>query len=234
MTDRPGLIGVVAQETARYAMFSASLTGTEKPDGSRIRWAMGHSIAQNHNLLVHMLLEQPEWEWLWILGDDHAWKPDLLMQLLAHDKDIVVPLCLMRSPPYHPVIFSGFENEELFTRTRIQLPDLDIHAFGGLIPVHSCGGAGMLVKRQVFEEMPEPWFEAAVLNGQTLGEDLYFCDKARDLGFEIYCDLDHTFGHCMNGIVWPARDNVGQFTYGFSMTGGFAITMPRLDQENEQ
>jgi hypothetical protein len=84
----------------------------------------------------------------------------------------------------------------------------------------------MLIRRRVFDAMTDPWFEAAMTSPVQLGEDLYFCDKARALhDFAIHCDLDIVLGHCMTGVVWPVREDEG-WTFGFSMMGGFQITMP--------
>ena len=214
-----GLIGVIAQETARFSMFGASLTGLSAPEGTTVKWIFGHDIAANANLLVREMYAR-EADWLWILGDDHSFSPGILEKLLAHDVDIVVPLCLMRNPPYRPVIYS--ESAADGTRRRV---DLDDHPFGGLIPVHSAGSGGMLVKRSVFDAVEDPWFESGVQSSVQLGEDVYFCDKARAAGASIYADLDVSLGHCSTTVVWPVREAEG-WTYGFSMMGGYSITMP--------
>lgn len=213
-----GLIGVIAQETSRFSMFAASLTGLEAPEGTTIKWIFGHDIAANANLLVHEMYERDA-DWLWILGDDHSFSPTILTRLLAHDVDIIVPLCLMRNAPYRPVIYSGVEDG---VRIRVNLDD---HPQGGLIAVHSAGSGGMLVKREVFDAIEDPWFESGVDSSVQLGEDLYFCDKARDIGAVVMCDLDIPFGHCSTTVVWPVREADG-WTYGFSMMGGYSITLP--------
>lgn len=214
MIESKGVIGVIAQETARYSWFAASLTEIAAPEGTKIHWAFGHDIAENANMLVRNMYEADA-QWLWILGDDHTFNPQTLARLLEHDKDIVVPLCLMRNPPYRPVIFAD-ENNRV---------DLNEHPDGGLIEVHAAGSGGMLIKREVFNFMVEPWFEAGVRSSVQLGEDVYFCEKAREAGFSVWADLDITFGHCTTSVVWPVREPDG-WTFGFSMAGGFQITMP--------
>lgn len=219
-----GLVGVIAQETARYSMFSASLTSLDLPKGTIIKWWWGHSIADNCNALVREMYEQ-EKDWLWLLGDDHTFSPQTLNRLNDWEKDIIVPLCVMRAPPYLPVLFSGFSDDPdhpAYARERL---DLDDYPQAGVVPVHSAGSAGMLIRRSVFDALEDPWFEAAVLDGQQLGEDLYFCDKARAQGFEIYADLDTKMGHCLTAVAWPVQTSEG-WTFGFTMMGGFEIVMP--------
>jgi len=220
LIDKPGVIGVLAQETARFSMFAASMTGLAAPEGSSVKWIFGHDIAENANKLVEEMYDR-DVDWLWIMGDDHAFSGQILLRLLAHDKDVCVPLCLMRNAPYRPVIFSEL-HEGTGVRVRVNLDD---HPAGGLIPVHSAGSAGMLIKRAVFDFVGKPWFESGVDSSVQLGEDVYFCDKARDAGFEIFADLDTVLGHCATHVVWPVREEDG-WTFGFSMMGGFQVTMP--------
>lgn len=217
-----GLVGVIAQDTARFSMFGASLSALEVPPETQIKWVIGHNIASSMNDLVDALYMSKA-EWLFILGDDHVFSSDLLLKLLAHDRDIVVPLCLTRMPPYKPVVFSGFVDESRsMHRWRL---DLNEHPDGGLVPIHSAGTAGMVVRRRVFEELGAPWFEVGKVTTEDVGEDVYFCDKARDAGFELFADLDTVLGHCTTATVWPVRQEFG-WTYGFGFMGGLKVTMP--------
>lgn len=211
---------MIAQDTARFSMFGASVTGLEVPEDTQIKWVIGHSIAASMNDLVRALY-QAEADWLFILGDDHVFAPNLLMRLLEHEKDIVVPICLTRLPPYKPVVFTEFVEDTMYRRRL----DLDQQPGGGLIPIHSAGTAGMVVRREVFDTLEEPWFEFGMISSEQIGEDVYFCDKARDAGFDLYCDLDTPLGHITSSIVWPVRQPQG-WTYGFTMTGGLKLTMP--------
>lgn len=224
----PGVVGVLAQDTARFSMFAASLTGVEVPPGTSITWKFGSSIAEQMNEIVRTMLAAPEAEWLWILGDDHVFSSSLLLRLLAHeDCDMVVPLCLTRNPPYKPVIFAGWQDVEKggredFYRRRVDLND---HPDGGLIPVHSAGTAGMVVRRRVLEALEEPWFETGRVSNVHVGEDVHFCDKARDAGFRLWADLDSPIGHLTVATVWPVHEP-GGWTYGFGFQGGLKVTMP--------
>jgi hypothetical protein len=224
MTDHPhGMVAVVAQDTARYSMFAASLTGLNVPPGTTIKWEIGHSIADSLNDVAASFLDLSDGDWLFLLNDDHAFAPGLLGRLLDHEKDIVVPLCYTRVPPYKPVVYSGFADDAgPNVRRRVDLND---HPLGGLIPVHSAGGAGMLIRRRVLEAVERPWFEMGMVASTQMGEDVYFCDKARAAGFGIHADLDARLGHCTTAVVWPAKEPSG-WTYGFAFPGGLQLTMP--------
>ena len=59
------------------------------------------------------------------------------------------------------------------------------------------GGFGCaLVKREVFERLPYPWFKYVLYdNGSFLSEDLYFCNMANQNGIEIWADTRVRCGH---------------------------------------
>lgn len=217
----PGLVGVLAQESARFSMFAASMTDLQMPAGSTVKWRFGWDLAQAHNALIGEMLDR-DLDWIWIMGDDHVFSPDILAKLLDHDADIVVPLCLMRNAPYRPVVWVDHPGGEPNLVKRI---DLANHPEGGLIEVAAAGSAGMLIRRSVFEFVEEPWFEAGGDLTNRVGEDVYFCRKARAAGLAIYCDLDSVIGHCSTTVVWPVREHDG-WTFAFSMMGGFEVTMP--------
>ncbi|GAI70672.1 unnamed protein product, partial [marine sediment metagenome] len=60
----------------------------------------------------------------------------------------------------------------------------------GLIKIGGAGAGFLLIKREVFEKIPYPWFSF-----EKGGEDLYFSDKARGNGFETWCDMSVLLGH---------------------------------------
>ncbi|HDZ13925.1 MAG TPA: hypothetical protein ENH60_03370 [Pricia sp.] len=54
----------------------------------------------------------------------------------------------------------------------------------------SSGGFGIvLVKYEVFEKLDWPYWKNIFVPGDIeMGEDIYFCKKARQAGFDIWCD----------------------------------------------
>lgn len=82
---------------------------------------------------------------------------------------------------------------------------------GRMIEVDWVGGGYLLVKGEVFAKIDSPWFQnrnEPIDNGpnyRLVGEDVYFCRKAKEAGFPIYVDLDVKIGH-HGSIAWPADD----------------------------
>jgi len=54
-----------------------------------------------------------------------------------------------------------------------------------LIEIGGCGAGCLLVHREVFENVPEPWFSFE----RNCSEDYYFCLKAVEHGYKIYADM---------------------------------------------
>jgi hypothetical protein len=85
----------------------------------------------------------------------------------------------------------------------------------GLEEVGSIGTGIMLIKKEVFQNMSEPWFDMPWQVGKRgyMGEDVFFCKKAQELGFKVYIDHDVSkeIGHIgtfefKHDHTWVMRD----------------------------
>lgn len=200
----PGAIIVPVADHLRYTQFFTSFEGMWKPAGSAL--SIPRSSAITHSL-NHALYTMPEeCEWALLMGDDHVLGPDLLKNLLDMEVDVAVPLCVKRSPPYQLVIFDSPGEEDFVD------PET-----GRIYPMYSCweydkvpeepfkvyaaGSAGMLIRRRVLEALEKPWFEST--DGASQNEDLAFCMKLREAGFDIWCNPKEILGHISEVVLWP-------------------------------
>lgn len=103
-----------------------------------------------------------------------------LEALLKHDKDIitgVVPILQKRQ------LLWNVSKEE--TWTPLELNELPDNPF----KVALCGFGIVLVKYEVFDKLEWPYWKDEFAPGRrTLGQDMYFCNKAVAAGFDIWCD----------------------------------------------
>lgn len=207
----PGTIGVCANDTGRFTVFSLSLAGIASPPGSQIAWAVGSDIVNSRNLLV---AERFHGDWIWFMDDDHAFKPGILTALLAHDVDVVAPVCLMRQEPFLPVALRG----------RDRSIDLANQEHEGLLEVWATGTAGMLIRRSVFERLPDPPF----VRGET-SEDYLFCERLRQASIPIYVDLGLRLGHATTTVIWPGETEDGDWCVDFQISDSFFVegALPR-------
>ena len=201
-----GTIGIPTGEFTRFSLFGQSLLGLQKPPETFCVWATGGNVARNCNTIV----TEMQGEWVWFIGDDHAFPPDILMNLLARNVDIVVPICAQRQPPYSYGVYQMLEDGTT--------PLVDLTGKTGLVSVDYAGSAGMLVRRHVFEKIEPPHFRLGQFRADSEGEDIYFCAQARDAGFTIWVDTDHPMGHSAVVTAWPVRWPDG--TYGTKLDLG--------------
>jgi hypothetical protein len=207
---KSGTVGVVSGELSRYSIFSMALLNLLSYSGelvSHFDWMTGSNVTGNCNDLARRM----QGDWLWLIGDDHVFMPDLLERLVLHDVDVVVPHCLQRSAPYPHVVYEGEDLDAQEEGTHVlhtNLPESD------LIEIYASGQAGMLIKKHVLEKIGDPYFE-------TYGkqnEDLEFCRKIRKAGFKIHCDTGALLGHIAQVIVWPHHSE--EYRWGIRMNVG--------------
>ena len=201
----PGIIGVPSAFLGRYREFDICLGSLMTPPGTEPGWGLGMNTAKTMNEFGRKVLEIDNLEWVWIIGDDHTFPPDIILQLLKHEKDIVVPLCCRRTFPYDPVVHTDGTNND-WKSVEYDWFDgksgmVNLTETGNLV-----GNAGMLIKKTVFETLPDPWFEMGKINSEYGSPDLYFAKKAVEAGFDIWLDMDHSIGHMSHMSVWPFQD----------------------------
>jgi len=203
----PGTVGVIIGSLARYRALFTSLDRLRVPKGTTLIYAESADIARNCNSLVDSMTG----EWLWIMGDDHRFGPDILMKLLDREVDIIVPLVSMRNPPFDPVIYKTLTMDGTIS----QLYSWDQLPNSGLIQVEAAGTAGMLVKRHVFAVTTKPWFGFQ----EHASEDIVFCWKARAASFKIHADLDQSMTHITPCELEPKKDKSGKWKVVVTVCG---------------
>lgn len=209
-----GTIGILGGELW-HADFSMAMLHHQAPPDTKLIATKSVDIVGNMNSMVRGM----RGEWLWVLGTDHVMDFDLCRKLLDElarpEVDIVFPVCLKRSPPYDPVIYSH-QNEDGDYVGYTNLPTRGLH------PVWAAGSAGMMVKRWVLEKIGGengPWFWSE----GGLNEDLSFCAAARDIGARLWVRTDALLGHISQVSIWPeVRDG----EWGMSMHLGNGEKMP--------
>jgi hypothetical protein len=214
-----GTVGIVANDTGRYTLFTVCLTQLRHPANTRVDFGLSTDLALARNTLVERSLEDGS-EWMLFLDDDHVYPADLLLRLLAHDKPIVCSLYLRRAQPFAPVVFTGRDEEGMYESL-----DLTTVPNEGLLKIHAGGTAGMLIRSEVFREIPYPWFEHGQVGEWNSSEDIIFCEKAGAAGIDIFLDLEAQLGHLTPSAIWPSWiDN--QWTVGFSVADGLRLYYP--------
>lgn len=145
-------------------------------------------------------------DYLLMLDDDHVidWRDtddsnayDFLKKLLAHNKAVIGALYYHRGGELRPVLMEAEEGKEGYRYL------LDDEITGGLQEVAVQGGGCLLIKAEVFEKMEEPYFLPEHQVGK--GTDVQFCEKARAMGYKVWCDTSVVLGHVLaeHTVVTP-------------------------------
>lgn len=132
--------------------------------------------------------------------------------LLMIDADIVPPdsvaaMCLHNKPVCAAVCFGWVSTMEEETGIVPVVMDFDEKtglyksAAGldgkGVVGCDAVGTGCIMIRRDVLEKMPRPWFKFKFTDNYEIerGEDFYFCEKARAAGFTIHADKDRICDH---------------------------------------
>lgn len=187
-----GTVIVAAAIQPRYYEFSLSLDALAAPVGTKLHIERSCDITQNFNNGIKKMVG----EWVWLLGDDHSFSPNLLMRLLSHNVDVVVPITPTKVPPWAPCVLHGpgdgswhpempiYRWDELSGDGLFALP------YGDFI-----GQAGMLIKKTVLDQIGYPWFKCGQIDKGRLQEDLNFCMELQRRGVTVWIDQDVVFDH---------------------------------------
>lgn len=145
------------------------------------------SLAVLRNEAVEMAFQKvPDLTHILFLDGDEIFPQDMTPRLLDHDKDIIAAWTVIRQnlrPNVYKILYKnkrgGYKHKPWALKEIKELKN-------PLQKVDRIGFGSILIKRKVFEELPSPWF---AFDDHHDTEDLFFCDLAREAGFDIWCDF---------------------------------------------
>ena len=143
-------------------------------------------------------------EFVFVLGDDHTFNPDILMKLLDRELDLVMPLVPRRDSPFVPVLMHGPLSEQM---RRYSWLDLPIDGLFELPVGDSAGQAGAVIRKSVLDKLGDPWFQAGQLVPGRVNEDMHFIKRMHELGVKVMIDCNEVMGHIANITIVPQRLN---------------------------
>lgn len=226
-----GTVIVAAATQPRYYEFSLALDALVTPVDSKLNIIRSCDITQNFNDGIKKMIG----DWAWFLGDDHSFEPGLLMHLLNHKVDVVVPITPCKSPPWFPCVMHGLPDGKGggYWDEKMPLYHWDELSGNGLLALpygDFIGQAGMLVRKHVLDKIGYPWFKAGQIDPGRLQEDLTFCKELQTLGYTVWVDQDIIFDHYyMNCIT--ARRHLGKWAPALKSGQGDVVVLPEAKPE---
>jgi hypothetical protein len=159
-----------------------------------------HHIVTNECSVIsasrNALAEKAGHDYLMWVDSDIQFPPYGISRLMDRDKDVIGGLYFRKEKDARPNVFKL--NDGNFFETIYDIPTFK--------EPFQCDGVGtgfMLIKRKVFEAFtPEVceklWYPFDLGRGPSNkeeGEDLSFCRRVKELGFEVWCDPTIPLGH---------------------------------------
>lgn len=185
MTDVRVMIAVPTQDTWKATFgqcLMACLTYTQRHIDGEVSFVQEKGTILN-DMRTHLAEHAVRSDATHIMcfDNDMTFPPDTIMRLLAHGKAIAAANYPQRRRPVTTTAKTDDNMSVFYTD----------HMSTGLEPARSCGMGVMLIETSVFKRMSRPWFNGGDVGERLIGEDNYFCYKARqELDEPVWIDQD--------------------------------------------
>ena len=145
----------------------------------------GPYIHENRNQIVEEA-KRAECTHIMFIDNDMAFPSDGMLNLIKHDKDIVGGAYKMKTTDLKGTVKVKSASGELLN---VDNPP------SALFQCDVIPAGFMLVKMEVFDKLEFPYFFTDYEGREVVGEDVYFCKKAKEAGYEVWCDGNIKLGH---------------------------------------
>lgn len=156
--------------------------------------------ARNH--CVTVARDEFKADWLLMVDNDQDFRRNPLEVLaIAEDRRVIA----------FPTAFNPEVNLDGTQPTGLANPFRIVADFAAnpesthdFLEVRHAGSGAMFIHREVWETIPRPWFKRVLKDDELtdrephaieLGEDYYFCDRAREAGFKVWFARQHPLLH---------------------------------------
>lgn len=163
--------------------------------------SQGTLIFDQRNSLVKTAVAEG-CDYILFIDADMRFPKDTFERLLKANKDIIGVNATTRMMPPKPTARNIQINED----GSVDWLEVYSNKEKGIGKVDAIGCGVMLIKTSCLKDIPQPYFYfEQLLKGKLLGEDIYFCIKAKDAGIQTWVDHDLSMeiGH------------VGSYIYGW-------------------
>jgi len=184
------------------ALFCQSLALLQRAGDTQIGFEVGSLVYNARNNLARQAIKS-EADWVLWLDSDMVFSPDLLQRMLKvcteNGIDFLTALCFRRKPPFTPCLFDRLDKvgRGASYTALMSVPD-------GRFKVGGCGFAGVLMSTDVLMSVASKFDGRMFDPMEGFGEDVSFCWRARQCGYDIWCDSEIEMGHVGNCIVTRA------------------------------
>ena len=140
----------------------------------------GFTTAENRTWLTVQAIQAGATHLLFV-DDDMVYAKDTIEKLMEANVDIVGAKYANRRGTGEVIEYLGDSTIPVDTRYKVK----------------ALGGGCVLIKADVFKKVPQPWFGYKTLptGAVSMSHDWFFCEKAREVGYDIWCHSEVKPGH---------------------------------------
>lgn len=207
MAEKRVYLGIPANWKNIPTVFVQSLVDMEKPAGTVVRFAGGHSISEMRNAIATQAMAGG-FTHVFMLDVDMVYPSDSLTRLMGYDKSVIGGFSCQRIPPYTMLYMDKHKpDDEFFILGSANPPP------NAVVEVAALGGAGLLIDTDVFRTMEYPYFigHGKDKEGNGVGEDIWFSAMARKVGWRLWLDTGLRYEHLSDVAVsaeWNEEEGV--------------------------
>jgi len=191
--------------------FAVALRLLEIPaDQYSVVYVSGADVAVARNLLAEKAKDVADY--IFFIDDDVLPPANTITKLLSHKKDIACGLYFAKQEPHFPQIFTknyidDLSKDDPVAKWSGRYDSIREYKQDSLIEIDACGAGCLLIKAEVFKRLKLPyfWYIPKSEDKPRKGEDFYFCEKAREAGFKIFCDTSILCKHI--GTKYVSKDH---------------------------
>ncbi len=186
-----------AFDFARMVSYDAMTRCKDGKGGLKMYTMPGTLIFDQREKLVEVALKEG-CDAVLFIDSDMRFPHDTIEILLSREQPIVGVNAVTRRKPVLPTALRLMvERDKNDKIVRHKWEKVDSMGKEGVEPVSALGFGVTLIRKEVFDGMKRPWFDVGWGKAGIVGEDVHFCVKAMDAGFQPHVDhsLSKFIGH---------------------------------------
>lgn len=159
----------------------------------------GYSVHQARNIAVQAAIDG-EYDYVFWVDADIILPTDILCGLLGDEKDIVTGYYLKKNEQQRICELFGVNPADREGKALSNILEQDLPPTVGIYGIKACGFGCTLVKTEVFKKYLEHFegelcFDYIWKKNEMCSEDIYFCKKAEEIGYQTFVDTRYKCGH---------------------------------------
>lgn len=174
-----------AFDFAKMCAYDASVRCKDSNGGLMLYTMPGTLIFDQRQKLAQIALDEGA-DVVLFIDSDMRFPKDTISILLSREVPVVGVNAVTRRKPVLPCAL----NLKMDKDNNPRWVKVDSRGKQGLEQVTAVGFGVTMIRREVFEKLSLPWFDAGWGNSGVIGEDVHFCAKAHDAGIPVFVDHD--------------------------------------------